>query len=156
MRERKLKPPERECMRGVMCDCNHFILLLCSSSQVSLSSFPQFSSDDVVGCVELRLERLRHEGQLDTWEPIVLPRIPSTLDLLGRLWQGIAGPKQQAELKLTLKVEGGSNVGCNGSKDHGQGNIGDEKVVADVVINPSVGGDAGGGVDSDGCISYAV
>ncbi len=74
------------------------------------------------------------------------------LDLLGRLWQGIAGPKQQAELKLTLKIE---EAGCNGSKDHGQGNIGDEKVVADVVINPSVGGDGGGGVDSDGCISYA-
>jgi hypothetical protein len=63
----------------------------------------QFTSDDVVGCVELGLGRLAKDGPLiDAYEPIARP--PNSA-VVSRLWRGLVGPPPKAELRLSAAVQ---------------------------------------------------
>jgi hypothetical protein len=102
--------------------------------------------DDVVGCVELGLDNLLRQGTVDKWEPIA--RQPDSLGLLGRLWRSMAGPPQQAALKLTATMEG-SNLGGSCFKDPGlPGDVKGNNAMAVLLLNPQ--GGSGGGGQGDG------
>jgi hypothetical protein len=75
-------------------------------------SFVQFSADDVVGCVEISLNRLRC-NQVAGWQPIVRPMIPSQQGVLDQIWKYLNGPQPKAELKLKASLDAtDSQRGC--------------------------------------------
>ncbi len=66
-------------------------------------SIGQFTGDDVIGCVEVSLNRLR-DGPLVGWNPIVRPMMHS-LGVLGQIWNILTGPQPKAELKMIVSLE---------------------------------------------------
>ena len=106
--------------------------------------------DDVVGCVELGLDQLRSKSLLNGWQPIMRPLAP--LGLLGLMWQAATGKQPQAELKLTVTMEG-ANVGCSDNISSGCGNLSSGNAIADFAFKSHVSGEGndrcGGG--SGGC-----
>ena len=85
---------------GVLC-LKIFQIDRCTQPEGTVS---QFSSDDVIGCVELSLERVRSEP-LSCWEIIVRPRLPLRESPVTRLFRKIGGPQPTAELKVFLSSE---------------------------------------------------
>ena len=62
----------------------------------------QFTSDDVVGCVELGLGRLLKDGPLDGYEPVNRPPVQT---VGSPLWRRLMGPPPKAELLLSAAVQ---------------------------------------------------
>jgi hypothetical protein len=61
----------------------------------------QFSSDDIVGCVELGLGSLSSSGPLDDWQAVTTPPDQT---VSGSLWRRLTGPPAIMELRLRAEV----------------------------------------------------
>jgi hypothetical protein len=68
-----------------------------------------------VGCLELGLGRMRRDGPIDGWEPLIRPAVRT---FTGRLWQRLTGPRPLAELRLTASAQ---ECGVDQMKDPEEG-----------------------------------